>query len=147
MRMRLVVIEERLRVVAQSEEVAALFDALDRLLVDGAEVALEELLFGLEGFAPDTVPILVVVEIDVAPRAHELPKCLDVFAVLSRRRADEAVVGALELLPGQPERCGHPIDEVLRGEVFFSCTALDLQAVLVEARQEVRRPAAKALIA
>ena len=81
-RMRLVVVEERLRVLAQPEEVAALLDALDRLLMNRAEVALEQLLLGLERLASDAVPILVVVEVDVAPGLHELPERLNVFAVL-----------------------------------------------------------------
>jgi hypothetical protein len=65
--MRFVVIEEWLRVIAQTEEVAALLDALDWLLMNRAEVAFEQLLLGLERLASDAVPIFVVIEIDMKP--------------------------------------------------------------------------------
>src|SRR5690606_29469570 len=97
---RLVEGEQGLGVLAEAEEVALLFDALDGLLVVGAEVAGEELFFRLEGLAADAVPVLVLGEVDVPGGLEALPEARREGLVARLGRADEVVVLTAELDPG-----------------------------------------------
>jgi hypothetical protein len=45
---RLIVVEQGLRVLAETEEVAPFLDAFDRFLVNRAQSVLQQLLLGLE---------------------------------------------------------------------------------------------------
>jgi hypothetical protein len=145
-RVGFVEVQQRLRVLAQLEKVAPFFDALDGLFVNGAELVLEKLLFRLEGLAADAVPVLVVVQVDVPGFVHFLPERLNPLPMLWRGRADESVVGAVELFPGNSEGRGHPVDERLRVQALFLCSTFDLEPVLIEPGQKIAGAAAKARV-
>ena len=139
MRVPRVEIEERLLPLLEPEEVRALLHALDRRLVDRAQVAgLLELLLGLERLAAHAVPALVLAFVEVAVGLDLLPEVLDERFVIGIGGADEAIGADLELRPRLAEARADAVGEGLGFHPLALRFTLDLEAVLVGPREHER---------
>src|SRR5262249_35702758 len=127
--------------------VRLLLDALDRPLVQRADVAGQELLLGLELLAPDAIPAFVVVEVDVLVGHDRLPQRLREILVALLGRTDEVVRGDLEVRPELAEARAHLRSERDWRLAALLRLALDLQSVLIGAREHARLVAAQQVIA
>ncbi len=146
-RVFLVVLEQRLLVLGEAEEVRLLLHLLDRLArVERADVAGEQLFLRLERLAADAVPVFVVAEIKVAVLLDLLPEILDDRLVALFRRADEVVGLDGELRPQDAELGAHLVDERLRRDLSLFRLALDLEAVLVRPGEHPRLVAAELVV-
>ncbi len=82
-------------------------------LVDGAPVALQDLVLDLEVGAPGAVPALVDPLVHVSVVVYPLENLLDLGLVLGVRRADEEVVGGAELGHQRLEPLGVAVGQLL----------------------------------
>jgi len=140
-----VVIEQRLLVLRQAEEVVLLRDPVGLRAVHGAQ-ALDEILFLLEGLAGIAVPALVMPFVDVSRRLDALDQRGHAGTVALLRGPDEVVERHVEALPHLAELALHLVAVGLRLEALLLRPAEDVQGVLVVAHQEVRGHAGKPLV-
>ncbi len=136
--MLLVVLEQRRRVLRETEE-----DVLLRLpdagrAVDGTPLLVVELLLRVEGLAAGAVPPLVLRGVEVAGLLDAGDERLHARSVPVLGRADEVVVGDLELLPEVVVARDDPVGERDRRHPLRRRGLLDVLAVLVGPRQEPR---------
>ncbi len=141
-----VVVEERLLVLREAEEVVLLLDPVGLRAMHRAE-AVDEVLLLLEGLAGVAVPAFVVPLVDVAggPDALDQRGHADTMALL--RGPDEVVERHVEPLPDLAELRLHPIAVGLRVEALLLRAAEHVQRVLVVAHQEVGVDARQPLVA
>ena len=84
----------------------------------------------------DAVPATVDVVVDLSPLPETLQDGRDHTHMLGLRRADEAIVGDIQVRPGRLEPLGHPVGQ-LDGLYALLCGGLlHLLTVLVGARKE-----------
>ena len=134
--MLVVPLQQAVLEAAQLEEVVLLLDRLDRALVDRAQVAGQQVVVGVVELTRHAVLAAVETELDVAGVVAGLQQLLDGDAVALLGRADEVVVGDVQPLPRLDEGGGDRIGELLRRQVRVGGRVLDLEAVLVRAREE-----------
>ena len=120
----------------QPEEVVLLLELLDRQLVDRAPVAGQQLVVAVVLLAADAVLAPVEVELDVAGVVAPLQQLGDRGPVARLGRADEVVVGDVEVAPHLGEGRGDGVGERLRGLPGPLGRPLDVEAVLVGAGEE-----------
>ena len=120
----------------QPEEVVVLLLPVQLDLVDRALVAVQDLLLGLEVGAARAVPALVGAGIDVAAVVQALHEALDRRAVLGIGRADEEVVGRVDLLAHLLEVDDVAVGQLARRDALALGDVRDRLAVLVRAGQE-----------
>ncbi len=112
--MRGVPVEQAILEAAEAEEVVLLFDTLDGQMMDAAQIAGVELVVGVVLLAVDAVLALVEVELDVAGVVTTLQQVGDADLVALFGRADEVVVGDVQLLPRLLVQRGDRVGEILR---------------------------------
>ena len=130
-------VEQTVLEARQAEEVVLLLELLDRQLVDRAEVAGQQVVVAVVQLAAHAVLAPVQVELDVAGVVAALQQLDDGRPVPRLGRADEVVVGDLQVLPRLGELRGDRVGERLRLEPGRLGGPLDLQPVLVGAGEEV----------
>ena len=130
-------VEQAVLEARQAEEVVLLLELLDRQLVDRAQVAGQQVVVAVVQLAAHAVLAPVQVELDVAGVVAALQQLDDGGPVPRLGRADEVVVGDLEVLPRLGELRGDRVGERLRLEPGRLGGPLDVEAVLVGAGEEV----------
>ena len=130
-------VEQAVLEAREAEEVVLLLELLDRQLVDRAQVAGEQVVVAVVQLAAHAVLPPVQVELDVAGVVAALQQLDDGGPVPWLGRADEVVVGDLQVLPRLGELRGDRVGERLRLESGRLGGPLDLEAVLVGAGEEV----------
>ena len=130
-------IQQSILEAAESEEVVLLLDVFHGQVVDATQVAGVELVVGVVLLAGDAVLALVEVELDVAGVVAPLQQLGDADLVALLRRADEIVVGDVQLLPRLLVERGDRVGEVLWRLAGGFRGLLHLLAVLVGAGEEV----------
>ena len=138
LRVLLVVLEERRRVLREAEEDVLLRLPQARRAVDRAPLLRVELLLRVEGLAAGAVPPLVLRGVEVAGLLDAGDDRLDPRPVPALGRADEVVVGDLELLPEVVVAGDDPVGERDRRDPLPRRRLLDVLAVLVGPGQEAR---------
>src|SRR5262249_20452622 len=119
-------------------EVVARLGPLDRGgAVVGAELALDQLLLGLERLAALAVPALVGAAVNMPVIVYFLYEFTAALVVARLAGLDEVVVADFEGLPDLLELPGHVVAVGLRAQAEFAGLPLDLDRVLVVAHQEV----------
>mmetsp|Transcript_24212 Transcript_24212/g.76168 ORF Transcript_24212/g.76168 Transcript_24212/m.76168 type:complete len:457 (-) Transcript_24212:168-1538(-) len=129
-----IVLEELLDlglVVGELEEEVILLAEVALLLVDGAEVALEQVSVDLVLLAPHAVEPLVLGAVDVALVHHALEELQDEFLVLGLCGANVAVVLDVQLGPERLVQVLHAIAVLLGGLAIALRSLGDLLPVLV----------------
>ena len=134
--MLLVVRQQPVLVAREPEEVVLLGDVLDDRPVDGAALAVVELVLLVVELAAHAVEALVAVELDVAAVVDALEELLHRPLVPGLGGADVVVVGDVELVPGGAEERAVAIGPLERGGVVRLRGPLDLEPVLVGAGEE-----------
>ena len=111
-------------------------------------LAVHDLVVALEGLAPDAVPPLIGLLVDVVGAAREdlLDQRADAGLVRRIGRADELVVGDAEAAPHAAEGVGELVHELLWGDPPLLGGLRDLLAVLVHPDEEVDGVAAQAAV-
>lgn len=137
-RVRLVVGEQLLAVLAELEEVVLLLEDLHRLLVDGTQLCavlgLDEVAGELVLLTAHAVRALVAALVDLALVVEILDELLDTVRVTPLRRADEVVVRDLQVFPeGLPGFVDKLVRPLLRADAVRLRGAHDLLAMLVRA--------------
>ncbi len=132
--MRLVVLEEAVRVGREAEEVVLLDHPLDRPLVDRAE-PVDQLLLGVVGLARHAVQALVRPEVDVVPAVvvDGVQELHDRSRVAGLGGPDVVVVRDVKPGPDLAPTRLHRVDPLLRRHALLLGRPLELQAVLVGA--------------
>jgi hypothetical protein len=135
-RMGRVPVEQAVLEAGEAKEVVLLLELLDRQLVDRAQVAGQQVVVAVVQLATHAVLASVEVELDVTGGVATLEELLHRGPVAGLGRADEVVVGDLEVLPRLGELRRDRIGERLRIESGRVGGPLDVEAVLVGSGQE-----------
>src|SRR2546425_3922608 len=145
--MRPEVIEQRLLIFREPEEVVLLADPFGLQRRVERTVAVDEILFLLELFAADAVPAFVHALVNVAGIVDALRDLGDTGLVPRFGRADEVVEGDVETLPRGPEPLLHLVAVRERIEALLDRLLVHVLRMLVAAHQETRVEAREALVA